>query len=78
MVNVAADADLYGTCTMEENGGCYRTGATNNIPPTMSARLRTYQRFSYTFGRAVVRAKMPVGDWTWPGRIQHVFSIFRT
>jgi hypothetical protein len=58
--------DLYGTCTNEDNGGCYRTGAANNIPPVMSARLRTYQRFSYTFGRAVVRAKMPVGDWTWP------------
>jgi hypothetical protein len=57
---------LYGTCTNSDNNGCYRTGAAGNIPPVMSARLRSYQRFSYTWGRAVVRAKMPVGDWMWP------------
>jgi len=62
-------ADLYGTCTNANNGGCYRLGqGYNNIPPIMSARLRSYRRFSYTHGRAVVRAKMPVGDWIWPGR----------
>jgi len=60
--------DNYGTCTNEENGGCYRTGAFGNIPPTMSARLRTAQRFSYRYGRAVISAKMPVGDWLWPGK----------
>jgi len=57
---------LYGGCTMAENNGCYRTGAAGNIPPTMSARLRSYRRFSFLFGRAVIRAKMPVGDWLWP------------
>jgi hypothetical protein len=57
---------LYGACTNSDNNGCYRTGAANNIPPIMSARLRSYQRFSFTFGRAVIRAKMPVGDWKWP------------
>jgi hypothetical protein len=58
--------DLYGTCTNDDNGGCYRTGAAGNIPAAMSARLRTYQRYSYTYGRVVIRAKMPVGDWLWP------------
>jgi hypothetical protein len=58
--------DLYGTCTNEDNGGCYRTGAARNIPPVMSARLRTYQKFSFTYGRVVISAKMPVGDWLWP------------
>jgi len=57
---------LYGTCTMSENNGCVRTGAAGNIPPTMSARLRSYQRFSFRFGRVEIRAKMPVGDWLWP------------
>jgi len=68
MTNGVLDlVDLYGTCTNANNGGCYRLGeGYNNIPPIMSARLRSYRRFSYTHGRAVVRAKMPVGDWTWP------------
>jgi hypothetical protein len=57
---------LYGKCTNSDNGGCYRTGGAGNIPPVMSARLRTFQKFSFTFGRVVVRAKMPVGDWLWP------------
>ena len=61
-------ADLYGTCTNDDNGGCYRTGAAGNIPAAMSARLRSYQRYSFTYGRVVIRAKMPVGDWLWPGR----------
>jgi hypothetical protein len=58
--------DLYGTCTNDDNGGCFRTGAAGNIPPAMSARLRTYQRFSFLHGRVVISAKMPVGDWLWP------------
>jgi len=39
---------------------------TGDIPPVMSARLRTFQKFSFQFGRVVIRAKMPVGDWLWP------------
>lgn len=59
--------DLYGSCTNADNGGCYRTGAHRNIPPAMSARLRTFQKFSFTYGRVKIRAKMPAGDWLWPG-----------
>jgi len=62
--------DLYGTCTNNDNGGCYRSGnlagGPGDIPPVMSARLRTFQRFSFTYGRVVISAKMPVGDWLWP------------
>jgi len=57
---------MYGVCTNGDNGGCIRTGTAGNIPPIMSARLRSFERFSFTFGRVVIRAKMPVGDWTWP------------
>lgn len=57
---------LYGSCTNNDNNGCYRTGNSGNIPPVLSARLRSYQRFSFTYGRTVIRAKMPVGDWMWP------------
>jgi beta-glucanase (GH16 family) len=62
--------DLYGTCTNQDNGGCWRAGnlagGAGNIPPVMSARLRTAHKFSFKYGRVVVRAKMPVGDWLWP------------
>ena len=63
VLDVAAN---YGSCTNSDNNGCYRTGANGDIPPVMSARLRSYQRFSFTWGRVVVSAKMPVGDWLWP------------
>jgi beta-glucanase (GH16 family) len=67
MVNGVLDVrDLYGACTSEDNNGCYRTGAAGNIPPAMSARVRTFEKFSFTFGRVVISAKMPVGDWLWP------------
>ena len=60
---------MYGLCTNDMVGGCYRLGTYEeygNIPPVMSARLRSHHKFSFTFGRVEVRAKMPVGDWTWP------------
>nr|AAY85742.1 CCF-like protein [Aporrectodea icterica] len=56
----------YESCTNADNNGCSRTGAAGDIPPVMSARLRSYEKFSFTFGRVVISAKMPVGDWLWP------------
>jgi beta-glucanase (GH16 family) len=59
--------ELYGRCTNAENNGCYRVGTPQNIlPPTMSGRIRTAERFSFRFGRVEIRAKMPAGDWLWP------------
>jgi len=57
---------LYGDCTHTDNNGCLRTGASGNIPPVMSARLSTKGKFSFTHGRVVISAKLPVGDWLWP------------
>ena len=60
---------MYGRCTMSENNGCYRDATIHGfIQPTMSARLRSFERFSFRFGRMEFRAKMPSGDWLWPGR----------
>ncbi|ELU07206.1 hypothetical protein CAPTEDRAFT_98044 [Capitella teleta] len=58
--------ELYGYCTDEDPNNCLRYGADSDIQPTMSARLRTAQRFSFNRGRAEIRAKMPRGDWLWP------------
>lgn len=35
----------------------------------MSARIRTVNTFSFKYGRVEVRAKMPIGDWLWPGEL---------
>lgn len=54
-------------CTSNMWWGCSRTaGGTNIINPVMSARLRTAESFSFTYGRVEVRAQLPKGDWIWP------------
>jgi hypothetical protein len=46
-----------------------RTSAEDIINPIQSARMRTLNSFSFTYGTVEVRAKMPRGDWIWPGMI---------
>ena len=61
--------DLYGDCLqdeVEEWRGCYREGG--EIPPMASGRIYSSEKFSMRYGRAEIRAKMPVGDWLWPGK----------
>lgn len=35
--------------------------------PVYSARLHTQDLFTVQYGRIEVRAKIPSGDWLWPG-----------
>ncbi|XP_063234481.1 beta-1,3-glucan-binding protein-like [Bacillus rossius redtenbacheri] len=64
---------LYGgapadTCTNPADYGCSRTGSTTNIlNPVKSARIRTINSFRFKYGRVEIKAKMPSGDWLWPG-----------
>nr|AAZ08505.1 gram negative bacteria binding protein 2 [Mastotermes darwiniensis] len=54
-------------CTNPQDWGCERTGSeTNLLNPINSARIRTVESFSFTYGRVEVRAKLPAGDWLWP------------
>ncbi len=39
------------------------------INPIQSARIRTINSFSFTYGTVEIRAKMPRGDWIWPGTL---------
>ena len=66
---------MYGRCTQGDNNGCYRDANVHGfIQPVMSARLRTFERFSFEFGRIEISARMPSGDWLWPGKvISHSF-----
>jgi hypothetical protein len=64
-------------CTTSWNDGCKRTGTAENIlPPITSARLQTPDTFSFTYGKVDVRAKMPAGDWLWPGKLNETFLMF--
>ena len=58
-------ADL---CTSNQFYGCERSaaGSGNYINPVMSARVRTAESFSFTYGRVEVTAQLPKGDWIWP------------
>jgi beta-glucanase (GH16 family) len=38
------------------------------INPIQSARMVTSDSFSFTNGTIEIRAKMPKGDWIWPGK----------
>ncbi|XP_045198360.2 beta-1,3-glucan-binding protein-like [Mercenaria mercenaria] len=56
----------WGICTKKEFYGCRRDSKDAIIPPIMSSKLITNEKFSFKYGRVEVEAKMPVGDWIWP------------
>ncbi len=65
------DLDLWEQGCIDEwniDGGCYVTAYDDYIiNPVQSARMRTSESFSFTYGRVEVRAQVPKGDWLWPG-----------
>lgn len=65
--------NIWGTqppnlCTGNMFYGCERNaGASGNyLNPVKSARIRTAESFSFTYGKVEIRAKLPRGDWLWP------------
>jgi beta-glucanase (GH16 family) len=46
----------------------FRNAGAEIINPIQSARIVTSNSFSFTYGTVEVRAKMPRGDWIWPGK----------
>ncbi|XP_035705779.1 beta-1,3-glucan-binding protein isoform X2 [Folsomia candida] len=55
-------------CTNPLWEGCERRGTQKSIlNPIMSARLRTVHSFAFKYGKVEIRAKIPTGDWLWPG-----------
>lgn len=62
------DACFFFSCTNDQWFGCERNGTkTHIINPIRSARVRTTDSFSFKYGRMEVIAKLPTGDWLWPG-----------
>ena len=63
-------------CTNPAFYGCQRAGVNGALNPVMSARIRTVDSFSFKYGRVEVRAKMPTGDWLWPGNFFSTKGLF--
>lgn len=58
--------ELYHTCTNGANYGCSKTSNGHEIlPPIMSGKVTSHACVKY--GRVNVRARIPKGDWLWPG-----------
>ncbi|XP_058462954.1 beta-1,3-glucan-binding protein-like [Malaya genurostris] len=36
------------------------------IPPTLSSQISTYHSFKFLYGKILIRAKLPKGDWIFP------------
>lgn len=54
-------------CTSTINIECMRQAMSFNIlPPVISARFTTNERFDLRFGKIEIRAKFPEGDWLYP------------
>lgn len=55
-------------CTDSNTENCERKAGGNAIiNPVRSARLTTAKSFSFKYGHVEVIAKIPQGDWLWPG-----------
>lgn len=69
-MNVSVIGSLPGdVCTGNSFWGCRREGNPEHIiNPIQSARLRSSRGFNFKYGKVEVRAKMPKGDWLWPGK----------
>lgn len=47
---------------------CHRKAMSFSIlPPVESARINTKESFTFKYGRVDIRAKLPLGDWLYPG-----------
>ncbi|XP_055856168.1 uncharacterized protein LOC129919334 [Episyrphus balteatus] len=61
--------DLSETCTgnIDPKRECYRKARSSQIlPPVVSAKITTRNKFRFRYGKVEVRAKLPKGDWIFP------------
>ncbi|CAG5117644.1 unnamed protein product, partial [Candidula unifasciata] len=59
------DGSLY--IYPENLNGCTRDGHNGILPPVMSGKVKSVPVLKY--GTLEVRARIPKGDWLWPGRV---------
>jgi len=56
---------IWGRCDVDAFYGCYRDAANNMLNPILSAKLKS--KFAFKYGKVEIVARMPQGDWIWPG-----------
>jgi beta-glucanase (GH16 family) len=62
-------------CTSNANYGCLRTSNGQSIiNPIQSAKVIS-KEFSLRYGRVEVKARLPRGDWIWPGNLLIFYII---
>ena len=60
-------------CTDFKRIHCERQAHGNTIiNPVRSACLTTEKSFSFKYGRVEIIAKLPIGDWLWPGKFRSI------
>lgn len=69
--NVVTDTREYCNislrCTSTANDCVRQAKGANILPPIVSGRMTT-KSFAFTYGTIHIRAKLPQGDWLYPGR----------
>ncbi|CAG9782088.1 unnamed protein product [Diatraea saccharalis] len=65
---VTQSLDLTARCTgdLGTNQCTRESSGAHILPPIITAKINTKNRFNFKYGRVEVRAKMPVGDWLIP------------
>lgn len=59
----------FDSCTNSNWNGCEHQATKENImKPVRSARVHTLNTFAFKYGILEITAKMPAGDWLWPGK----------
>ena len=48
------------------------------LPPVLSGRVSTRRSFSFRYGVLEMRAKLPSGDWIYPGRVKLKLLLSRS
>ncbi|CAH0693960.1 unnamed protein product [Spodoptera exigua] len=73
--------DITARCTgIIGTAECFREASGPQIlPPIITSKITTKNKFAFKYGRVEIRAKMPIGDWIYP-EIQleprdHVYGI---
>ncbi|KAJ6635285.1 Beta-1,3-glucan-binding protein 1 [Pseudolycoriella hygida] len=60
--------DLGFQCTgdSESPDDCSRRSGSTILPPVISSRITTFNKFSFLYGKVEIRAKLPSQDWIFP------------
>lgn len=63
-------------CTDFKQTNCERQADRNTIiNPVRSACLTTEKSFAFKYGHVEIVAKLPIGDWLWPGKFKSFSEI---